>query len=101
LSRPRLHLPGRDYLLLVGPLSAALQIGWRVRADWFDPQSPNLFWPACEEWCVASEIDFDSTLVGGTSELIDSILQAPAFDSWSVRADDSLAADADRINPVP
>jgi hypothetical protein len=39
--------------------------------------------------------------VGGTSELIDSILQAPAFDSWSVRADDSLAADADRINPVP
>src|SRR2546422_647611 len=63
LRRPRLHLPDRDYLLLVGPLPAALQIGWRPTADWFDPQSPNLFWPARQEWCVASEVDFDSTLV--------------------------------------
>ena len=101
LSRPRVHLPDRDYLLLVGPLSAVLQLGWWHSADWFDPQSPNLFWPADQAWCVASEIDFDSTLVGGTTELVDAILQAPTFDSWPVQPDDSLAADADRINPVP
>jgi hypothetical protein len=101
LSRPRLHLPDREYLLLVGPLPAALQIGWWHSADWIDPQSPNLFWPADQAWCVASEIDFDSTLVGGTSELVDAILRAPTLDSWPVQPDDSLAADADRINPVP
>jgi hypothetical protein len=101
LSRPRLRLPDRDYLLLVGPLPAALRIGWWHSADWIDPQSPNLFWPADQAWCVASEIDFDSTLVGGTSELVDAILRAPTFDSWPVQPDDSLAADADRINPVP
>jgi hypothetical protein len=95
------HLPDRDYLLLVGPLSAVLQLGRWHSADWFEPQSPNLFWPADQAWCVASEIDFDSTLVGGTTELVDAILQAPTFDSWPVQPDDSLAADADRINPVP
>src|SRR5438105_2223708 len=46
LSRPRLRLPARDYLLLLGPLHAALQIGHWPAADWFIPQSPNLFWPA-------------------------------------------------------
>jgi hypothetical protein len=99
-SRPRLQLPGRDYLLFRGPLPAAQQIGWRLSADWFEPQSPNMFWPADRAWCVASEIDFDSTLVGGTPELVDAIRQSPAFDSWPVHSDDSLAAYADRINPV-
>jgi hypothetical protein len=70
-------------------------------ADRFLPQSPNLFWPADRAWCVASEIDFDSTLVGGTTELIQAILRGPAFDSWPVQPDDSLAADADLVNPVP
>ena len=101
LRRPRVHLPDRDYLLLAGPLHAAPQIGWWPSADWFSAESPNLFWPADQAWCVASEIDFDSTLVGGTTELIDAILQAPMLDSWPVRPDDSLAADADQVNPVP
>jgi hypothetical protein len=101
LGRPRLHLPGRDYLLLAGPLQAALQIGHRPTADSFLPQSPNLFWPADRAWCVASEIDFDSTLIGGTLALTQAFLSAPAFDSWPVQPDDSLAADADVINHVP
>ena len=100
LSRPRVHLPHRDYLLLAGPLPAALQIGHWITADCFFPQSPNLFWPEDRAWCVASEIDFDSTLLGGTTELIDAILQAPTFDSWPIRPDDSLASGADLINRV-
>lgn len=101
LSRPRLHLPGRDYLLLVGPLSGALQMGWRPSANWFFPQSPNLFWPDDRAWCVATEIDFDSTLVGGSDELIGAILAASAFDAWPVHPDDSLTYDADRVNHLP
>ncbi|HEX3394170.1 MAG TPA: hypothetical protein VHS52_06550 [Acidimicrobiales bacterium] len=100
MSRARMQLPGRDYLLLAGPLSAALRIGWHMRPDRFDTQSPNLFWPADRAWCAASEIDFDSTLVGGTAELVDAILATPALDAWAVRPDDSLMYDADRINPV-
>jgi hypothetical protein len=49
---------------------------------------------------VASEIDFDSSLVGGSSDLIRDILNAPGLDAWAVGPDDSLAFDADNINEV-
>jgi hypothetical protein len=65
------------------------------------PQSPNIFWPADRTWCVASEIDFDSTLVGGSARLIEAILNTPELDTWPVGPDDSLAYDADKINHVP
>jgi hypothetical protein len=94
LSRPRVELPQRRYLLLAGPLPAAAQIVCPP----FGHQSPNIFWPADRAWCAATELDFDSTLVGGSAELIDAILGAPGLDAWPVRADDSLAADADLIN---
>ena len=96
LSRPRVELPPRSYLLLGGALPAALEIGWGPFR-----QSPNLFWPADRAWCAASELDFDSTLVGGTAELVERILATPALDAWAVQADSSLAADADCINAAP
>ena len=99
LSRSRLHLPARNYVVLAGPLRNALLIGsFAVESFW--PQSPNLFWPADRTWCVASEIDFDSTLVGGPVRLVDAILHTPELDAWPVTADDSLAYDADEINQV-
>jgi hypothetical protein len=100
LSRPRLELPGRDYVLLSGPLSASTQIG-DPGLDGFAPQSPNLLWPADHAWFLASEVDFDSTLVGGSAGLIREILEAPGLDAWPVAPDDSLAYDADHINKVP
>jgi hypothetical protein len=99
INQSRLHLPGRDYAVLAGPLRSALRIG-TFAAEWFWPQSPNLFWPADRTWCVASEIDFDSTLVGGPARLIDALLHTPELDAWPVTADDSLAYDADEINHV-
>ena len=97
LSRPRLRLPDRGYLVLRGPLRCALQIG-SFGAESFWSQSPNLFWPVAQTWCVASEIDFDSTLVGGSNALIAAILGAPDIEAWPVEPDDSLAHDADKVN---
>ncbi len=99
ITRSRLHLPDRDYVVLAGPLRSALRIG-SFAAELFWPQSPNLFWPADRTWCVASEIDFDSTLVGGPLRLIDAILRTPELDAWPITADDSLACNADEINQV-
>lgn len=102
LSRDARHLVrvphDRSYLLFTGPLPAALRIGWPSVSDSLRAQSPNLFWPNDRAWCVASEIDFDSTLVGGTTELVEAVLGNPAFDAWPVGPDDSLAYDADEIN---
>jgi len=98
LNAPRLSLPGREYLLFIGPLRAALTTGHQVTDVWFDPQSPNLMWPQDRTWCLASEIDFDSTLIGGPVELIDAVLAAPALEAWAVHEDDDLSASADHLN---
>ena len=119
---PLLELPhGRDHIVLAGPLSAVDQIArdWsressvtaifvarkgegplpEPRDDWRPSRDvPNLIWPADRSWFVASEVDFDSTLVGGGAELIEAIVRSPALEAWQVEPTDSLADDADTIN---
>lgn len=122
--KPLLRLPcGRDHIVLVGPLSAVAQIS----RDWSKPSSsyvfvrawlgsgpapadlpepepeptrdvPNLIWPADRSWFVVSEVDFDSTLVGGSAELVKAVVESPALEAWQVEPTDSLASDADEIN---
>jgi hypothetical protein len=98
LALPRLSLPGRDYLLFRGPLAAVPRMGHQVTDDWFDPQSPSLLWPADRSWCLATEIDFDSTLVGGSRELIDALLDDPRLEVWPVEPGDDLTATGDTVN---
>lgn len=94
LNAPRLQHPARTYLLLTGALPAARQLAEIGPSH----QSPNIFWPADRAWCIASEIDFDSTLVGGSEKLITTLVDVPALDVWQVRPADSLAFDADLLN---
>jgi hypothetical protein len=98
VNGPRLHLPGRDYLLFTGPIGAAQDVGQQATPDWFIPQSPNLIWPLNRSWVVVSEIDFDSTLVAGSSSLIASVLAEPKIEAWPIELDASLTIDAETIN---
>jgi hypothetical protein len=98
LRAARFELPGRAYYLFTGPLHDALRFGSWATADWFLPRSPNLFWPDDQSWCVASEIDFDSTLVAGTAALVDDIVHSSELEAWPVDPLDSLAFDGDTIN---
>lgn len=114
-------LSGRDYVVLAGPLSAVDQIARtssdlgpssanfvfrsgegplpeREELDWKWREAPSLIWPTDHSWLVASEVDFDSTLVGGSADLIKAIVDAPDLEAWQVEPTDSLAADADKIN---
>lgn len=111
-----LRWPSRDFVIFCGPLSAADQLGCESKGAGFavlrsgPPGSPtpapirwwhhapNLIWPADHSWYVASEYDLDSTLVGGSRDLIDAILAAPDLETWEVKRSDSLQADADKIN---
>lgn len=99
----RLSFPGRDYVVFSGPLSAVNQVGYEENPGKLDPanrwtQSPNLIWPSDSSWYVASEYDLDSTLVGGSRKLIDAIMAVPQLETWEVGRDDSLEADADKVN---
>lgn len=91
LEGPRLRLPGRNYLLFTGRLEESSAAG-------FDINTPNLFWPTDRTWCVATEIDFDSTMIGGPVTLIDDVLNDPTLEAWRVNPGDSLAHDEDTVN---
>jgi hypothetical protein len=73
-------------------------MGWNGSPGGFEAQSPSLLWPADRSWCVGTEIDFESTLVGGSSDLIGAVLTAAGLDAWPVQSEDDLSAFADVFN---
>ena len=115
------HPWSRDYVVLAGHISAVDQLirDWAPptqsggifaarlrdeafpdpsRLDWKRREAPNLIWPADRAWLVASDVDLDSTLVGGSAHLIKAIVESSELEAWEVEPSDSLAADADKIN---
>lgn len=60
--------------------------------------SGNLVWPADHAWCVGTEVDFDSTLVGCSRTAADEILSCKELEAVPIDPHDSLQHDADRIN---
>jgi hypothetical protein len=121
---PLLELPfDRNHIVLTGPLSAVDQIvdNWFTDASIqiesvgkhnqdlpaplnpsqpLQREAPNLIWPADESWFVVTDVDFDSTLVGGDTALIDAIVKSPNLEAWHVRPTDSLADNADKVNAI-
>ncbi|TRW44944.1 hypothetical protein [Georgenia yuyongxinii] len=95
---PALELPGREYRVFRGPLGAMTELAQYDGAALPWTQSPSLFWPADRAWCVATEIDFDSTLVAGTAQVIDAVLAAAGLEAFPVEPSDSLQSDADQVN---
>jgi hypothetical protein len=62
----RVQVPGRSLILYRGPIADA--------AAWSPVlQSPNLWWPADHLWCACSEIDLQSTYLGGSRALIEEL----------------------------
>jgi hypothetical protein len=66
---PTLRLPQRDYYLFVGPVESITE----SFDDWFWTPA-NLRWPDDRAWCVATEIDFTWTYLGGTRECVNTVL---------------------------
>jgi hypothetical protein len=121
---PLLELPyNRDHIVLAGPLSAVDQIvyDWskagsiqmtlvaegrkaqtpkQDSSNFLQREAPNLIWPADQSWLVATEVDFDSTLIGGSAALIEAVVHSSDLEAWQVAPDDSLAANADTVNIV-
>ena len=81
-----LRLPGRAYVLSDGPVDAV-------------PEKANLWWPADRAWCVATEIDFDSTYVGGSAQCIADLVADRRIEAMATAADDPIGAAADDLNP--
>ncbi|QAY59670.1 hypothetical protein ET475_06465 [Microbacterium protaetiae] len=76
------------------------RVPWRRPADegWFDPASPSIIWPDDHAWVMATEVDFDSTIVAGSPALIDAIVGDPHLEAASIPEDADLSWDADEVN---
>jgi len=59
---------------------------------------PELSWPQDRSWCAATEIDFDSTLVAGSTALIDAVVADSGLEAWPVEPEDALSIAGDTVN---
>lgn len=92
-SLPEVLLPERPYLLLEGPLDAAGELGMTL----YD-QSPSLFWPDDHAWLVATDVDLDSTYLGGSAALVRDLLADGRLEAVPASVTDRVWADSDDVN---
>jgi hypothetical protein len=95
---PALVLDRRTFLVRSGPIGLALAVGPQGPGGPFVAAPPTLLRPADRAWFVASDPDLDSTYVGGSDVLIESLLELPELEAWAVEADDLVAIGSDAIN---
>lgn len=98
-----LELPDRRYLMFATDAAELSNPDWPLKAGigWDDESEgvmPQLVWPADSAWCIASEIDFDFTLVGGTRAAIAAVLDSPLLETYEVQPDDDVSWDGDVVN---
>jgi hypothetical protein len=92
----RVRGPGRQSLLFRGPIDVMTagtdypDLGW--------PDYPQLWWPDDRAWCVATDIDLDSTYVGASEEGVARLLAEPGLEVVPAGIDDRLDGEADALN---
>lgn len=106
---PRFRLPDRDHVLFRGAISDFARPDWVLDVPWRDgpgeehgfapaAQSPSILWPEDRAWTLVSEIDYDSTIVGGSAELIAEICADQRLEAFPIPENADLTWDADEVN---
>lgn len=106
---PRLSLPNRDHVLFRGGVAELTDADWVLQAPWRDveleahgfpptAQSPSLVWPADRAWVLVSEVDFDSTIVAGTADLVRALCRDQRLEALPIPEGADLSWDADEVN---
>ncbi len=97
-----LDLPGRAYYLFNAAPQFYMDPDWVNHVPWHHspewPQSPNILWPADRKWVMVTEIDFDSTVVAGSQELVAALVGDPAIEALPLFEGADLTWDADIPN---
>ncbi len=91
----RVRQPHRNYLFYRGPIETAL-VPTPGFEDWC--QSPNLWWPDDRAWCVATEVDYAWTYVGGTHQLIERLVEDDRLEVLPAKLSDRPFYDSDLLN---
>lgn len=106
---PRFQTRDRAYVLFSAGVDEFADPDWVLRAPWRDrpgeehgfppsAQSPSILWPEDLSWVMVSEIDFDSTVVAGSAELISALCADPTLEAFQIGEGAELHDDADEMN---
>ncbi|PRB18350.1 hypothetical protein [Microbacterium sp. MYb62] len=105
----RLHLPQRDHVLFAASPRDFADPDWILRVPWRDraaeergfppsAQGPSILWPEDHAWVMVTEVDFDSTVVAGSPELIAEICADDRLEALPIVEGSDLTWDADAVN---
>ncbi len=92
---PAFDLPHRRDHPLTGAIGAWSDV---TQFPPFPGVGPNLVWPEDRAWCVASEIDLDSTYLGATAPCVESLVSDADLEAYLVGSRDVITADGDALN---
>jgi len=106
---PRLQLPDRGFVLFHAGVAEFADPDWALAAPWRDLEAerhgfapdahaPGILWPEDRSWVSVTEVDFDSTIVGGTRALIDDLVADERLEALALDADADLTWDGDEVN---
>jgi hypothetical protein len=62
-------------------------------------QSPNLWWPDDRVWCVATEIDLNTTYIGCDQSTSEEILAMRAVEALAIDPATGVTERSDFLNP--
>jgi hypothetical protein len=94
---PRAHIPpsARNYYLLAGWVEAVSE----TSTEQSHYQSPNLWWPDDHAWCVATEIDLNTTYIGCDDACLDEILALPEVEALPIDPATGIDYRSDLLDP--
>lgn len=106
---PRLHLPDRGFVLFRAGVAEFAEPDWVLAAPWRDVEAerhgfapdahaPGILWPEDRSWVSVTEVDFDSTVVGGSRALIDDLFADDGLEVLPLPMEAALTWDADEVN---
>lgn len=106
---PRLELPDRAYVLFTASAHDLSDPAWVLQAPWrdlpaeahgFDPTaiSPGVLWPDDRAWTMVTEVDLDSTVVGGSVELVAALCADDRIEAMQIPTGADLTWNADEVN---
>ena len=104
-----LRLPGRDYVLFRACVRVFADQDWVLDAPWrereleergFSPQAqtPSLLWPKDHAWVMACDVDLDSTIIAGSTELVEALCAEADIEVLPVEPTQRIDRDADTVN---
>ena len=92
-ASPRFEHPNRSYLLARTPITAVTKLSRFAYGI-----TPSLAWPDDFAWCVATEMDFDSTLVAASEECPNALLADDRLETLRVQPEGRLDIGGDALN---